>query len=153
MKPPSHPRRGLRRLVVLLPRSATLAVLLAGTLTACGPAAPKISLPDAAEKGDLHSVQKHIAAHSKLDARDPKGWTALHHAAARGDLSIVKALAGAGADVSLAGPGGKTALDLAREKGRIPVAKFLMDRPQARSGGGRGLVDGGLGVSSVLDSQ
>jgi ankyrin repeat protein len=97
-------------------------------------------------------VQQHIAAGSNLDVRDSVGLTAVHHAAIRGDLPMIEALAAAGADLTVPNAIGKSPLDLARLNGRVAVAKFLQDRP-ASKGGGRGLVDGGLGVSGVLDSQ
>lgn len=131
-----------------------LALTVAFALVGCGPSAPSTPVYDAARRGDLKLVQRHIAAKSKLDVRDTQGWAAVHHAAMRGDLPMMQALAAAGANLALPGAGGKTPLDLARSNGRIPVAKFLLETPPPRQGGGgRGLVDGGLGVSSVLDSQ
>jgi hypothetical protein len=50
-------------------------------------------------------------------------------------------------------------LDVAREKGQKSVAEFLEAKvqPAADTGTperrGRGLIDGGLGVSDVLDAQ
>jgi ankyrin repeat protein len=123
-------------------------------LAACGPSAPSVSLPEAAKRGDLRLVKQHIAAKSKLETRDSSGLAAVHHAAIRGDVPMLQALAAAGADLNLGNAVGKTPLDLARLNGKIPAAKFLLDRPAGgQGGGGRGLVDGGLGVSSVLDSQ
>lgn len=128
--------------------------LMAAGLVGCGPSAPLTPVYDAAKRGDLKLVERHIAARSKLDVRDTQGWAAVHHAAMRGDLPMMQALAAAGADLKQPGAGGKTPLDLARSNGRIPVAKFLLEGPPQRpAGGGRGLVDGGLGVSGVLDSQ
>ena len=39
---------------------------------------------------------------------------------------------------------------MAREKHQMAVAEFLQQRGEKR---GRGLIDGGLGVSEVLDNQ
>jgi ankyrin repeat protein len=127
------------------------ALVLLGVL-GCGPEKPKVSLHQAVQKGDLKVVQQHIAARSDLNVADKNGWVPLHFAAMKGELAIVKALAAGGADLSRTGPGGRTPLDMAREKGQVAVAKFLMTaKPAGGNGGqGRGLVDGGLGVSEVL---
>ena len=68
----------------------------------------------------------------------------------KGDLAIVQALCAGGADVKRKGKNGKTALDMAREKHQMAVAEFLQQRGEKK---GRGLIDGGLGVSEVLDNQ
>jgi len=118
---------------------------------ACGPSAPSISLTQAAQNGNFKAVQQHIAAKSDLNKPDSAGWTPLHLAAMKGDLAIVEALTTAGADVKRKGPGGKTPLDVAREKRQTVVVQFFQERAQKR--GGRGLIDGGLGVSEALDNQ
>lgn len=119
----------------------------------CRPKPPAISIHQAVIKGDTKAVQQHIAAGTDLRSRDANGWTALHLAAMRGDLAMVKILRAAGADPNLPAQNGKSALDLAREYGRVPVAAYLQQQPDPKKNGGRGLVDGGLGVSGVLDSQ
>ena len=129
--------------------SITLGVALGGVV-GCGPSAPRTTLHQAVQKGDLKAIQQHIAAGSDLNAKDRIGYTALQLAVMKGDLPIVQALVGGGADLSRTGPGGKTALDLSREKGRVAITQFLTQRPARSGGGGRGLVDGGLGVSEVL---
>ncbi|MGE3312132.1 MAG: ankyrin repeat domain-containing protein [Limisphaerales bacterium] len=135
------PSLGLVGLVVLM------------SFSGCGPGKPATSLHQAVQKGDLKAVQQHIAARSDLNVKDKYGWAPLHFAAMKGQLPIVKALTAGGADVNRTGPGGKTPLDMAREKGQVAVAQYLQNVRPASGGGGRGLVDGGLGVSSVLDSQ
>ncbi len=121
-------------------------------LLGCGPGKPTIPLHQAVQKADLKAVEQHIAARSDLNVKDKHGWAPLHFAAMKGQLSIVKALTAGGADVNRTGPGGKTPLDMAREKGQVAVAAYLQEvRP--RSGQGRGLMDGGLGVSEVLNNQ
>jgi ankyrin repeat protein len=99
----------------------------------------------------MRLVKQHIAARSDLNSRDQVGLTAAHHAAMRGDLSMIQALAAAGADLSVPNAIGKSPLDLARHYGRTTVAQFLEEA--SPKSGGRGLVDGGLGVSGVLDSM
>lgn len=128
---------------------AGLALVVAGG--GCRPKKPAVSLHQAVQRGDLKLVQQHIAARSDLNVKDVHGWGPMHFAAMKGQLPIVKALVAGGADVQMAGPGGRTPLDMAREKGQVSVAQYLQSLP-ARSGGGqgRGLVDGGLGVSEVL---
>ncbi len=112
--------------------------------------APSITLHQAVEQGNLKAVQQHIAAKTDLNKTDLNGWTALHLAAMKGNLAIVQALTAAGADVSRKGQAGKTALDVAREKGQTAVVAFLQQRNQKT---GRGLIDGGVGVSDVLGNQ
>ena len=112
--------------------------------------APSITLHQAVERGNLKAVQQHIAAKTDLNQTDAAGWTALHLAAMKGDLAIVQALCAAGADVNRKGPGGKTPLAVAREKRQAAVVQFLQQPHEKR---GRGLVDGGLGVSGALDNQ
>jgi hypothetical protein len=108
--------------------------------------APSITLQQAAEQGNLKAVQQHIAARTDLNRTDSSGWTALHLAAMKGNLAIVQALTAAGADVKRKGPAGKTPLDVAREKNQRAVVQFL----QQKETRGRGLIDGGTGVSDVL---
>jgi len=117
----------------------------------CGPEKPKTTLHQAVQKGDVKTVQQHVAARTDLNIKDTHGWTPLHFAAMKGNLGIVKVLVAGGADTAAAGPGGRTPLDMAREKGQVAVAQYLQTvKPAGRGGQGRGLVDGGLGVSEVL---
>jgi ankyrin repeat protein len=140
----------------MLLRFALGAVLSLGWM-GCGPQAPTISLHQAVDRGNLKAVQQHIAAKSDLNPQDGSGWTPLHRAAVKGDLAIVQALTAAGADLKRPAKSGKTALDLAREKGHTAIVQFLReqkDQPPAEQAEkrGRGLIDGGLGVSEVLDA-
>ncbi|MHC1769675.1 MAG: ankyrin repeat domain-containing protein [Verrucomicrobiia bacterium] len=118
---------------------------------ACGPVAPKTSLHEAVQDGNLYLVKKHIAAKTDLNKPDSSGWTPLHLAAMNGSLPIVQALTEAGADSKRKGTGGKTPLDVAREKRQAAVVQYLQQQTP-RPAGGRGLIDGGLGVSEVLDN-
>jgi len=129
-------------------RQAIQAGVVCSILMACGTRAPSTPLHSAVEKGDLRIVQQHIAAGTDLDAKNPSGWTALHLAAMNGNLPIVEALIAAGAKDSVTGPQGQTPLDVAREKGQTAVAEYLQARNENR---GRQLIDGGAGVSEVLD--
>jgi len=128
---------------------ALLACAVSFLITACGSRAPSTPLHSAAEKGDLRAVQQHVAAGTDLNAKNTSGWTALHLAAMNGKMPIVEALLAGGADDSVTGPQGKTALDVAREKGQTAIAQHLEARAEQR---GRRLIDGGTGVSDVLDA-
>ena len=126
-------------------------VALAFWGTGCGPERPKTTLHQAVQKGDVKIVQQHVAARTDLNIKDTHGWTPLHFAAMKGNLAIVKTLVAGGADTAAAGPGGRTPLDMAREKGQTAVAQYLQTvKPAGGGRQGRGLVDGGLGVSEVL---
>lgn len=137
----------------------TFSLLWVGCLMAlavgCGPGTPRGSLHSAVERGDLKTVQQHIAYGTDVNAPNSEGWTPLHLAAKKGDLPITQALLKAGADVTRQGPLGETALMLAQRGGHTTVVQAL--QPQTASGGqggggGRQLIDGGVGVSEVLDS-
>jgi ankyrin repeat protein len=128
-------------------------------LAACGPSTPRTPLHAAAQQGNYPAIRQHIAARSDLNATDKAGWTALHLAAMAGDVPMVQLLADAGADVARPGPGGQTPLHVAREKGQTSVVQYLVSRPPpapepgAPERSGRRLMDGGLGVSEVLDAH
>lgn len=146
-------------------KSAMRAILLSGVVclgwAGCGPGKPTGTLHEAAEKGDLIAVKQHIAARSNLDARDRNGWAAMHIAARRGDTKIVELLGAAGADPGRQGPNGQTPMEVARAAGRTAVVQLLQAKLKpvggtTATGGakqGRGLVDGGLGVSGAMDNM
>lgn len=125
----------------------------------CGQGTPRTPLHSAVQDGNYPAVRQHIAARSDLNATDKSGWTALHLAAMKGDRAMVELLAGAGADAGRTGPGGKTPVDVAREKGQTSIVQFLEThlaanaQPAAKEKRGRALIDGGVGVSEVLDVQ
>ena len=123
----------------------------------CGRGTPKTTLHQAVEKGDIQIVQRHIAIKTDLNKKNSAGWTALHLAIMKGDMTIIQALVEAGADVALKGKDDKTAMDLAQEKNQAEVVKYLQEHQQSQaakpSGGGRGLIDGGLGVSGAMDAM
>jgi hypothetical protein len=137
----------------LFVRSIVLCSLACLCWMGCGPSAPRISLHQAVQDGNLYAVRKHIAAKTDLNKADASGWTPLHLAAMNGNLAIVQALTEAGADTKRKGKGGQTPLDVAREKRQAAVVQYLDQYLQLRSDKpGRGLIDGGLGVSEVLDN-
>ena len=116
----------------------------------CEQAPPAIALHQAVEQGNLEAVRQHIAAKSDLNKPNLAGWTPLHLAAMQGNLQIVQALVQGGADVSRKGQGGKTPLDLAKEKRQTAIVQFLQPSQSGGQKSGRGLVDGGLGVTESM---
>lgn len=135
-----------------------LALLTCILCMGCGQTAPKTSLPQAVQEANTYLVRKHIAAKTDLNKPDASGMTPLQIAAASGNLAIVQVLVDAGADVNRKNAFGKTALDLAREHRQTAVVAYFQERAAgpvaAKKGeGGRGLVDGGLGVSAAMDAQ
>jgi ankyrin repeat protein len=139
------------------PLSFLLATWLMTLVVGCGPGTPRGSIHSAVERGDLKTVQQHIAYGTDVNARNSDGWTPLLLAAKKGDLPIVQELLKAGADVKREGPLGETAVTLAQRGGHNNVVQAL--QPQAAGGGqgeggggGRQLIDGGTGVSEVLDA-
>jgi ankyrin repeat protein len=93
------------------------------------PQAPNIPIHEAAEKGDLETIKKHIAAKTDINSQDGKdGETPLHRAITRGQTEVAKLLIGSGADVNLGRKrDGKTPLALAMEFGqeRDEIAQLL----------------------------
>ncbi|RME96131.1 MAG: ankyrin repeat domain-containing protein [Verrucomicrobia bacterium] len=145
--------RFLRHLVCMKSRFLAGWILLVAALLAAGcGGAPVGSLHSAAERGDVKMVQRHIKHGTDLNAKNHAGWTALHLAAKNGHVEVVKALLEAGADPSIQGPQGETALTLAQQHGHQAVAQLLAPKA-AKPAPGRQLIDGGLGVSEVLDSS
>ena len=72
---------------------------------ACSPAPPDVDLFEAASKGNLDAIKKHIAAGTDLNQKDPNPTgnkdDALGMAAAFGRTDVAKALIEAGANVSV----------------------------------------------------
>lgn len=150
--------------VYVCPMKAGIKCLLvgcvAGLLSAgCWTKAPGVPLHAAVQEGNYGVVRQHIAAGSDLNAKDKSGWTALHLAVRKGDLPMVRLLVDAGADITVRGPQGQTPVDVARENGHTAVAQYLQAQVRAvqdKSGGekrGRRLIDGGVGVSDVMDAM
>lgn len=81
--------------------TATASALPAAATSASGPA-PK-TLREAAEVGDLASIQRLIAAGKKVNAADNFGDTAMHAAARAGQVAAIRALAAAGGKVCVDG--------------------------------------------------
>ena len=74
---------------------------------------------------DLETVLALLAAKPDVNARQIRGFVALHSAALSGDLTIAEALLGAGADRSLRAEDGKDALTFAREGKHAELERLL----------------------------
>ncbi|MCX8108696.1 MAG: ankyrin repeat domain-containing protein, partial [Verrucomicrobiae bacterium] len=135
------------------------AVILAIASAGCWSKRPSVSLHAAVNEGNYGAVRQQIARRSDLNAKDGSGYTALHIAARKGDLPMVRLLVEAGADPAIMGPNDETPLDVARQNGHDTIVQYLQtklegDRTKARTEKrGRKLIDGGTGVSDVLDSM
>lgn len=133
----------------------TLAVSFAAFwLVACGPSVPSVSLHDASRTGKIELVKQHIKAKTDVNKKNSQGYTPLHLAAMSGHGEVVDALMNAGADPNVLDPKKKTALALAMENRHKDVADLLrvLSAGKPKSGGGRGLIDGGLGVSEAMNA-
>jgi ankyrin repeat protein len=82
-------------------------------------------LHSAVASRDLATVMAVLAAKPEINARQIRGFVALHSAALSGDVLIVRALLDAGADASLQADDGKRALDFARERGHGALESLL----------------------------
>ena len=112
----------------------------------------------AAFDGDLAKVKQLVAGGVDINHRDKKKVTPLHMAAyqgKRGHIEMAKWLLANGADVTARDYDGKTPLDVASERGNTQIADVIREGhtggPGRTGGGGRRLIDGGVGVSEVLD--
>jgi ankyrin repeat protein len=85
-----------------------------------------ISIHDAAEKGNIEVVKKHLADGVDMNAKDKHGGTPLHRAALGGDKEIVELLITRGADVNTKSVSGGTALYVAVFNGRREITQLLI---------------------------
>lgn len=84
-------------------------------------------LISAAAKGSHELVDWLIARDVRLDTRDTKRRTALHHAVDEGYATIVEALCEAGADLEVESLDGLTPLVLAAKSGKAGIARILLE--------------------------
>ena len=96
----------------------TLCVILAGERLGCerlGFLEPRGgNLNEAAKRGDIQAVRQHLADETDVNAKDERGWTALHHSVLLADNETVMILIDNGADVNAKDvKNGKTPLDMA----------------------------------------
>ena len=130
-----------------------LSLLISG----CGGA--KGNIHKAAVKADLAKVKRIVANGGDINQRDEKKVTALHIAAYYGQrdhILLAKWLLANGADASLKDYKGNTPQAVAEDRGNDDIAKILAGAASSgggkgKSGGGRQLMDGGTGVSEVIN--
>ena len=75
------------------------------------------TIHEAAQKGNLADVKRHLARGVAVNAKDDAGRTPLHCAAEEGHKDVVKYLVSKGADVNARGADGYTPLRLAKKSG------------------------------------
>ena len=75
--------------------------------------APDISISDAAAKGNIEAVKKHLAAGTDVNVKYEMGTTTLHDAAFSGHKETVDLLIAKGADVNVKNDFDQTPLDWA----------------------------------------
>ena len=109
------------------------------------PAAPDLSLTDAAVSGNVEAVRQHIAAGTDLDLRNPDGGaTALIAAASFGQSETASLLIEAGADLEVKNNEGSTALHTAAFLCREKIVKALLAKgadQKARNNAGSTALD------------
>ena len=89
--------------------------------------APDISIHDAAFKGNIKAVKKHLAAGTDVNAKDDEGMTPLHWAAPEGHKEIAELLIAKGANVNAKSDDeGMTHLHFAAYVGRREIAELLI---------------------------
>jgi len=131
--------------------------LMTGLASGCG--GSKGNIHEAAVTADLAKVKRIVASGVSINQLGKKKVTALHIAAYHGQkdhIRLAKWLLDNGADASLKDYEGNTAADVAQERGNDDIAKILAGASSSgggggKSGGGRQLIDGGTGVSEVID--
>ena len=90
------------------------------------PQAPNIPIHEAAEKGDLETIKKHIAAKTDINSQDGKdGETPLHRAITKGQTEAAKLLIESGAVNIGRKRDGQTPLAMAEGRGRDEIAQLV----------------------------
>ena len=109
-----------------------LITIAAVVLVGCGPSEVELSLIEAARKGNIEAVKKHIANGKQdffnsidVNAADVLDKTALHYAAAWGRIQIAELLIANGADVNTKSVTGRTPLDIANKNNKSEIADLL----------------------------
>ena len=127
-------------------------MVLALGLALAGCGGEKGDIHAAAYAGDLPKVKQLVAGGVDINKRGKKKLTLLHLAAFQGNtrhIEMAKWLLANGANAGARDFEGKTALDVASERGITEIAEVI--RAGRTGGSGRPLIDGGVGVSEVLD--
>lgn len=127
-------------------------MVLALGLALAGCGGEKGDIHAAAYAGDLPKVKQLVAGGVDINKRGKKKLTLLHLAAFQGNtrhIEMAKWLLANGANAEARDFEGKTPLDVASERGNTEIAEVI--RAGRTGGSGRPLIDGGVGVSEVLD--
>ena len=99
----------------------------AGSETARAAAASDNELLQAAASGDVAQVRSLVQMSAvSINARDPRGRTALLLAVLHRHESVVRALLDGGADPNLGDADGRTPLAIARDQNQLTVAAALL---------------------------
>ena len=129
-----------------------LFVLISG----CG--GTKGNIHEAAVTADLAKLKRIVARGVSVNQQDEKKLTALHIAAYHGQkdhIRFAKWLLKNGADVSLKDYKGNTPADVAQDRGNEDIAKILvraaLSGKSRKSDESRQLIDGGIGVSEMIN--
>jgi hypothetical protein len=88
-------------------------------------ATPSDEFYQAAQSGDLKGLQTGFAGNIDVNARDPKGRTALILAIQHGQLDAVKALLAHGANASLPDAHGTTPMGAAHDRGNFEITRVV----------------------------
>ena len=109
-----------------------LITIFAVVMVGCGPSEVELSLIEAARKGNIEAVKKHIAKGKQdffnsidVNAADVLDKTGLHYAAAWGRIQIAELLIANGADVNAKSVTGRTPLDIANKNNKSEIADLL----------------------------
>ena len=129
-----------------------ITTIAAVVLVGCGPTNPpdraaaqlllglkpsEMKIWEAAGKGNIEAVQYHLNKGVDINAKDYKGWTALHHASWDLHKEAVELLINEGAQINVKIPSGNVA-DIAKHFGESPssVEKTPLDLIQSRNWSG-----------------
>ena len=103
--------------------------IAAVVLVGCGKSVPAISIYDAAEKGNIAAIEKHIVAGTNVNGF-LGGWSCLDRASHGGHLEVVRLLLDNGANVNVRIEGlfdhpGKSPLDYSNENNHKGISELL----------------------------